>query len=485
MQRRENIASPSAPTGRRLSNGRTPPDRQPTASSIAAHDARGERLRLEAARKALLLRQCVSGRARNALTPRYDLRRRVLETNLARESKCQTAQQQPGDLALSAAPKPPQPTPRSFRRWGYCDASNRGDATQARNRLECRVRAPQRSPASAEKPAQRAARPQLAAANSSPLNATRCGATWTPRKLGSPRNFAVVTAAAIKKRLRRSWSYREAIAGDAPSEEQQEAQAPHKRLKTDAPDSTAEAAAATNARPVLSKRPCRVQHGKPFPIPTPPAITPATSSSTPRSVLSSQPQQYVTRRAITPHASTASPAPGHCVSFPGTLATPSAGTPTAPHATWALTPALCHNGQAGVITPTVTPYHQQLGVIMPLSPSVVSQGTQTSPKRLRRRSSLKRAFERLLSSGKENEANASQQSVSKNAKVKVKRRPSLVESLLFRRSSNDNESQSKPGRRSTDYAGASKNIVGSSPRRNKPRRAHSLQLKAPVFDPWG
>ncbi|XP_075558103.1 uncharacterized protein LOC142590120 [Dermacentor variabilis] len=476
MQRRENIASPSASTGRRLSNGRTPP-------AIAAHDARGERLRLEATRKALLLRQCVSGRARNALTPRYDLRRRVLETNLVRESKCQTAQQQPGDLVISTAPKPAQPTPRSFRRWGYCDASIRADATQARSRLECRVRAPQRSPAPAEKP-QPSTRPQLTA-NSSPLNATRCGTTWSPRKLGSPRNFAVVSAAAIKKRLRRSWSYREAIAGDAPSDEQQEAQAPYKRLKMDALASTAEVAAATNTRPVLSKRPCRVQHGKPFPIPTPPAITPASTKSSPRSVLSSQPQQ-LTRIAITPHAFTASPAAGHCVSFPGTLATPSARTTTtAPHATWALSPALCHNGQAGVVTPTVTPCHQHLGVIMPLSPSVVSQGTQTSPKRLRRRSSLKRAFERLLSSGKENEANASQQSVSKNAKVKVKRRPSLVESLLFRRSSNDNESQSKPGRHSTDYAGASKNIVGSSPRRNKPRRAHSLQMKAPEFDPWG
>lgn len=472
MQRRENIASPAAATGHRLSNCRTPPDRQPTTPSPTAHDARRERLsRLDATRKALLLRQCVSGRARNASTPRYDLRRRVLETNLVRESKCQTAQQ-PGDPVLSAAPEPRQPTPpRSFRRWGYCDAA------QARSRLECRARTPQRSPVSTERPQPSWARPQLAA-KLSPLNPTRCGAKSSPRKLGSPRNFAIVSAAAIKKRLRRSWSYREAIAGDAPADEQQDVQAPPKRLKTDSLDLPAEAAA-TNTRPVLSKRPCRVQHGKPFAIPTPPAII--TPSSTPRSILSSQPQQ-VARSAITSH--TASPTAGRCVSCPGTLATPSARTPTAPHATWTLSP-LCHNGQGGIITPTVSPYHQHLQVIKPLSPPVVSQGTQTSPKRLRRRSSLKRAFERLLSSGKENEANASQQSASKNAKAKVKRRPSLVESLLFRRSSNDNDTQSKPGRRSTDYAGASKNIVGSSPRRNKPRRAHSLQLKAPEFDPWG
>ncbi|KAL3178741.1 hypothetical protein MRX96_009421 [Rhipicephalus microplus] len=109
----------------------------------------------------------------------------------------------------------------------------------------------------------------------------------------------------------------------------------------------------------------------------------------------------------------------------------------------------------------VSPYHHCIEAIVPLSPSVVTQGTQTSPKRLRRRSSLKRAFERLFSSGKENETNTSRDSVSKNAKAKVKRRPS------------------------TECVGVLKDVVGSTPCRKKARRAHSLQLKAPEFDPWG
>ncbi|KAH7943217.1 serine/arginine repetitive matrix protein 1 [Rhipicephalus sanguineus] len=494
MQRRENaVPSPpaAAATGHRRSNGRTSTGGQPSTTpkpSSAQVDARRERLhRLDATRKALLLRQCVSGRARNALlTPRCDLRRRVLETNLAREC------QQPRELALSTALKPAQPTPpRNFRRWGYCDASNKSNATQARNhRLQQPVQVLQNSPAS-RSPQPKAWSLQPATL---PPNPTRRGSTKSkppPRKLGSPRNFAVASAAAIKKRLRRSWSYREAIAGDPPTDEQLEAQSP-KRLKTDSPDLVAEAATtkhqepsatATITRPVLSKRPCRVQHGKPFAIPTPPVVMPASSLS-PQGALSPQPQR-VTGSTVTSSATTTSPALGQCfVKFPGASSAPCARTPSAPHGTWKIS-SICQNAQGGVVTPTVTPYRHCIEAIVPLSPSVVSQGTQTSPKRLRRRSSLKRAFERLLSSGKENEANVSRDSTSKNTKAKVKRRPSLVESLLFRRNGNSNESEAKPARQSTECAVASKDAVGSTPRRNKARRAHSLQLKSPECDPWG
>ncbi|KAL1469586.1 hypothetical protein MTO96_024916 [Rhipicephalus appendiculatus] len=379
-------------------------------------------------------------------------------------------------------------------RWGYCHASNKaGNATQARNhRLEQRLQDLQKSPApGSPDPTGRlvtlARRPQPA---SPLLNPTRCGAksTQSPRKLGSPRNFAVASAAAIKKRLRRSWSYREAIAGDAPADGQLEAQSP-KRLKTESLDSAAEAvtakyqqppATATIARPVLSKRPCRVQHGKPFAIPTPPIVMPATPQGT-----LSLPPQHVTQSRSTSCATSLSPALGQCFTkFTGASPAPCAQTPTGPQGTWKIS-SICQNAQGGVVTPTVTPNCPCIEAIVPLSPSVVSQGTQTSPKRLRRRSSLKRAFERLLSSGKENEANASRDSVLKNVKAKVKRRPSLVESLLLRRNGNSSESQAKPSRRSTECAGAPGDAVGLTPRRNKARRAHSLQLKAPEFDPWG
>lgn len=490
MQRRENVASPpAAATGHRRSNGRTPPDRHATPTPTAHVDSRRERLlRLDATRKALLLRQCVSGRARNPLTPRYDLRRRVLETNLARESKCQTAQQ-PCDLVLTTTLKPAQPTPpRSFRRWGYCDALNRNDATRAASRLEQhgRVHVPQKSPTSTTGSSRASARrPQPPTRSPSTLNPMRYDAKSTPRKLGSPRNFAVASVAAIKKRLRRSWSYREAIAGDTPTNEETEAQAP-KRMKTESlgsgvePSATVEhqhPSAVATTRPLLSKRPCRVRHGKPFAIPTPPIVMP-TSSPTPQVTVSQQPQQ-ATRSMISTCATTVSPAMGQCSArFPGTSLAPCESTPTASHRTWVVS-SIFQDTQGRVLTPTVAPYRHHLEPLVPLSPSVVSQGTQTSPKRLRRRSSLKRAFERLLSSGKENEANAA-----KNAKAKVKRRPSLVESLLSRRSGSGSEGQARPSRQSTECVVASKDI-GSTPCRKKARRAHSLQLKAPEFDPWG
>ncbi|XP_037287084.2 uncharacterized protein LOC119180054 [Rhipicephalus microplus] len=478
----------------RRSNGRTSPDGQPSPTpkpSSAQVDGRRERLhRLDATRKALLLRQCVSGRARNALSPRYDLRRRVLETNLKRE--CQPECRQSRELALPTALKPAQPTPpRSLRRWGYCHASNKaGNAMQARNhQLEQRLQDLHKSPASGSAdPTSRlvthARRPQPA---SPLLHPAKRGAqlTATPRKLGSPRNFAVASAAAIKKRLRRSWSYREAIAGDAPTDEQLEEQSP-KRLRTEPLESAAEAAtskgqqsaAATITRPVLAKRSCRVQHGKPFAIPTPPIII----QEAPRGTLF---PQHSTQGSSTSCATSISPAMGQCFTkFTGASSAPCTRSPTGPHGTWKIS-SICQNVQGGIVTPMVSPYHHCIEAIVPLSPSVVTQGTQTSPKRLRRRSSLKRAFERLFSSGKENETNTSRDSVSKNAKAKVKRRPSLVESLLLRRNGNSMESQAKPCRRSTECVGVLKDVVGSTPCRKKARRAHSLQLKAPEFDPWG
>ncbi|KAL3178740.1 hypothetical protein MRX96_009420 [Rhipicephalus microplus] len=174
----------------RRSNGRTSPDGQPSPTPKPSSA------------------QCVSGRARNALSPRYDLRRRVLETNLKRECQpeCRQSRELALPMALKPVLKPAQPTPpRSLRRWGYGHASNKaGNATQARNhQLEQRLRDLHKSPASGSAdPTSRlvthARRPQPA---SPLLHPAKRGAqlTATPRKLGSPRNFAVASAAAIKK----------------------------------------------------------------------------------------------------------------------------------------------------------------------------------------------------------------------------------------------------------------------------------------------
>ncbi|KAK8784919.1 hypothetical protein V5799_008714 [Amblyomma americanum] len=424
------------------------------------------RLKLEAARKTLLLDEGFSRSPKNVAkaSPRYDLRRRVLETNLMRESGVSNKGTAKPDLVLSSAPKASKPTlatpPVSFRPWAKRGGSPATGFPKVATRklasgVQVRVATLQTSPAK------------------SPLVALRCA--MTPRKLGSPRNCAVVSAAAIKRRLRRSWSYREAIAGDPPSSDPQETQA-SKRQKTGA--TSPDRGVVTETKVTQSKRPCRVQHGKPFAIPIPPAITPLTTL--PR--LLAGPDAVTPRGFVTSPAQNLGPA-----SIAPTLTTKLSTGPLVDHRpTWVLTP-FSQNGQSGSLSPLVTSGYQNLAGCMLSSPSLVSQGTQTSPKsKLRRRSSLKRALERLLNTGKENEVNASEGSAPKDEKTKVKRRPSFVESLLFRRSCSDDVKQDKCTEHSSDHPQMPKSTAGSTPpSRKKPRRARSLQLKPPALDPWG
>lgn len=429
------------------------------------------RLKLEAARKTLLFQEGFGKSHRNVskASPRYDLRRRVLETNLMRESGLSNEATVQPDLVLSSAPKASKPTlatpPVSFRAW-----AKRGDSPvtvfpkvasrKLASGIQVRVATLETSPAK------------------SPLVALRCA--MSPRKLGSPRKRSVVSVDAIKRRLRRSWSYREAIACDPPSSDTQETQA-SKRQKTctTAPDREA----VRETQVTQSKRPCRVQHGKPFAIPIPPATTPLTSPTPPL-----PPRLLAGPSAVTPRCFVTSPAQilGPASIAP-TLRTRLSTGPLINHQpTWVLTP-FNQKVQGGSASPTVTPNYQNLTGCSPTSTSLVSQGTQTSPKsKLRRRSSLKRALERLLNAGKENEVDASQGSAAKDEKTKVKRRPSFVESLLFRRSCNDNVKQDKCTEHSSDHPQVLKSTAGSTPpSRKKPRRAHSLQLKPPALDPWG
>ncbi|XP_077527073.1 uncharacterized protein LOC144138586 [Haemaphysalis longicornis] len=494
------VRAPPVNNPRRRSNG-TPPGCRTRQAECTARPSVNDRRSVPSSRTSSL---------------RHDLRRRVLETNLIRESGPSSNQTVQPDLVTSStgvSTRVPTP-PRNVRRWGYCRNSvnnlTRNDARPASVPIAPTGPSPVRAMKSPPVPAPR--RPK------------------SPRKLGSPRHGIVVSAAAIKRRLRRSWSYREAIAGDEPAaEDAKDTDTPaSKRPKREAV-STATAAedaeetpsskrqkrepastatAPDEAHGKLFKRPCRVQHGKPFAIPIPPALPRATCSA--RGLTPPQWRQHVHNAGtslgcVTPPlqrvgpssagAATREPGSSHPITLPpssgsmqGGGLSPSPGTfgtPPTPYS-MILQSALHQNMQNVTASSAVAPCLDGRIHASP-TPSLVTQGTQTSPKiKLRRRSSLRRALERILNNGKENTANASQDSAPKDRKAAVKRRPSLVESLLFKRSSSGSkENQVKHDQRSGNVPAVLRSNAGSTPPRNRPRRARSLQLKAPAFDPWG
>lgn len=350
-------------------------------------------------------------------TSRYDLRRRVLITNLV--------QDRPGDRTFVV-----EPPPRCVRRWGYSDGS--------------------RTPPATPNGASRMKLPPLVTMYSPVLKRR----VKSPRKLGSPRtNSASEDALAIKCRLRRSSSYREAVKADTSNEDASSLPPAAKRQRTEATE------VQNVLEPMLSSLhlPARLQYGRPFAAPQPCHDRQPTSF------------QYELRRQV---ASTPVP---QCPQM-------------AP-----LASAVQARRSRSLETRNIWLLQQQLPPAVPAvaaanSLQMVSQGTQTSPlpKKglLRRKSSLRQALERMLGAGKEND-----QIAPSSPSTRVKRRPSLVESFLLKRCNSSSEQAIPQRRRSTGVLhrrGSTKSSPKSStPGRVKPGRAQSLRLRGPDFDPWG
>lgn len=402
--------------------------------------------------------------ASSKYAPRYDLRRRVLVTNLMRGHR-------EGSLTSIVDQSPDRPA----KRWGYSESKRLLTFQPALTRRRIK----------------------------------------SPRKLGSPRptETAAETIEAQQRRLRRSGSYREAVSADAavsaaPAEDLPKAK--KARVEVSTGTGPSKASAVTNlGHP--SNETHRVQHGQPF------VARPCFEQTSVRSAMKASTSKAHLPAASTPVRRQARVTVRRCVpvTHPGLENIPPAALQV---------PTIVQSRQA-LLSQDIQPYVNQLhapsslvfrGIqsslqplhpnSVPESPRKVTQSTQTSPPPkskglLRRRSSLRRALERVLGVGKENEQTAKR--VSGNSSLKdnslkqssrVKRRPSFVEAFLSRRRSCDagssdcsplkrpaqRRSTGLPGFRSTeDYPKSMPDPVV------KIRRARSLRVQSSTFDPWG
>ncbi|CAN8002231.1 unnamed protein product [Ixodes hexagonus] len=400
----------------------------------------------------------------NKYVPRYDLRRRVLVTNLMRG-------QREGEVTSIVDQSPARPA----RRWGYSEDKRMLTFHPVLTRRRIK----------------------------------------SPRKLGSPRSSttATDTVEIQQRRLRRSGSYREAVSADSalPTVEVEELPTA-KRARLEVPLKSP----TVKDLSLLKDETHRVQHGRPFAARPCFKQTSAASGSCAMDVSMSKPHLPAVSTPVR-RQPIAAPRRNVPISNPALGNVPTAASQV--H-------AIVHSRQAR-LTQGTQPfvYRQQAPFshlfqnaepsvqlpnphLVPASPQTVTQSTQTSPPTkskglLRRRSSLRRALERVLGVGKENEdaakslsGDSSSKDSSSRQSSRVKRRPSFVEAFLSRRRScdtggNNHDISKRPApRRSAGLPGIFKSAEDCPKSMSgtivKVRRARSLRVQSSTtFDPWG